>query len=213
MRTKYGILDCDFYNFDETGFIIGVICAGMVVTRADRRGRGKAIQPGNREWATAITCINGEGWSIPPFLVVQGVYHLSNWSTESGLPRDWVIKPTSNGWTNNETGLEWLKHFDKHTTARARGPYRMLVLDGHESHESAAFQEYCKSHNIITLGLPAHSSHLTQPLDIGCFSVLKRAYGRQIEDFIKAHINHITKVEFFMAFKTAYLQSITVQNA
>jgi hypothetical protein len=93
------------------------------------------------------------------------------------------------------------------------GPYRMLVLDGHESHESVAFQEYCKSHNIITLGLPAYSSHLTQPLDVGCFSVLKRAYGRQIEDFIKAHINHITKVEFFMAFKTAYLQSITVQNA
>jgi DDE superfamily endonuclease/helix-turn-helix, Psq domain len=213
MRAKYGVLDCDFYNFDETGFMMGIICAAMVVTRADRRGRGKAVQPGNREWATAITCINGEGWSIPPFLVVQGAYHLSNWYTESGLSQDWVIKPTSNGWTNNETGLEWLKHFDKHTAARAKGPYRMLVLDGHESHESAAFEEYCKAHNIITLGLPAHSSHLTQPLDVGCFSVLKRAYSRQIEDFIKAHINHITKVEFFIAFKTAYLQSITIQNA
>jgi hypothetical protein len=89
----------------------------------------------------------------------------------------------------------------------------MLVLDGHKSHESAAFEEYCKSHNIITLRLPAHSSHLTQPLDVGCFSVLKRAYGRQIEDFIKAHINYITKVEFFIAFKMAYLQSITTQNA
>jgi hypothetical protein len=49
MRTKYGVLDCDFYNFDETGFIIGIICAAMVVTHADRRGRGKAVQPGNRE--------------------------------------------------------------------------------------------------------------------------------------------------------------------
>ena len=81
----------------------------------------------------------------------------------------------------------------------------MLVLDGYKSHESAAFQEYCKSYNIITLRLPAYSSHLTQPLNVGCFSVLKRVYGRQIEDFIKAYINHITKVEFFMAFKTAYL--------
>ena len=89
----------------------------------------------------------------------------------------------------------------------------MLVLDGHESHESAEFQEYCKSHDIITLGLPPHSSHLTQPLDVGCFSVLKRAYGRQIETFIKAHINHITKVEFFVAFKAAYMESMTVQNA
>ena len=213
MRTKYGVLDCDFYNFDETGFMMGIICPAMVVTRADRRGRGKAVQPGNREWATAIACISAEGWSIPPFLVVKGSYHLSNWYTEGGLPHDWVIKPTSNGWTTNETGLDWLKHFDKHTASRARGPYRMLVLDGHESHESAEFQEYCKAHNIITLCLPPHSSHLTQPLDVGCFSPLKKAYGRQIETFIKAHINHITKVEFFLAFKRAYLQAVSVQNA
>jgi hypothetical protein len=89
----------------------------------------------------------------------------------------------------------------------------MLVLDGHESHESAEFQEYYKAHNIITLGLPPHSSHLTQPLDVGCFSVLKRAYGRQIETFIKAHINHISKVEFFLAFAAAYKESMTAQNA
>lgn len=213
MRAKYGILDCDFYNFDETGFMMGVICPGIVVTRSDRRGRGKAVQPGNREWATAIVCINGEGRSVPPFLVVQGVNHLANWYTESDLPYDWAIKPTSNGWTDNETGLEWLKHFDKHTARTAKGPYRMLVLDGHESHDSAAFQAYCKSNNIIPLCLPAHSSHLTQPLDVGCFSVLKRSYGLQIEHFIKAHINHITKVEFFIAFKAAYEQSISAQNS
>jgi len=213
MRAKYGIVDSDLYNFDETGFMMGIISSAMVVTRADRRGRGKAVQPGNREWATAIVCVNSEGWSVPPFLVVQGKNHLASWYTEGGLLHDWVIKPTSNGWTNNETGLEWLKHFDKHTSARAKGPYRMLVLDGHESHESAEFQEYCKAHNIIILCLPPHSSHLTQPLDVGCFSVLKRAYGREIETFIKAHINHITKVEFFLAFKAAYSASITAQNS
>jgi hypothetical protein len=97
MRAKYGIQDCDFYNFDETGFMMGVICAGMVVTRANRRGRGKAVQPGNREWATAIVCVNSKGWSVPPFLVVQGVNHLSSWYTKGGLSHNWVIKPTSNG--------------------------------------------------------------------------------------------------------------------
>lgn len=49
MRAKYGILDCDFYNFDETGFIMGMIRPGIVVTRSDRIGKPKAIQPGNRE--------------------------------------------------------------------------------------------------------------------------------------------------------------------
>lgn len=49
MRAKYGIINSDFYNFDETGFIIGMIIPAMVIIRADRRGRGKAVQPGNRE--------------------------------------------------------------------------------------------------------------------------------------------------------------------
>jgi DDE superfamily endonuclease len=88
----------------------------------------------------------------------------------------------------------------------------MLVLNRHKSHESAEFQEYYTAHNIITLGLPPYSSHLTQPLDIRCFSVLKRAYSRQIETFIKAYIKHITKVKFFLAFKAAYVESIIVQN-
>jgi hypothetical protein len=89
----------------------------------------------------------------------------------------------------------------------------MLVLDRHESHESAKFQEYCKAHDIITLGLPPYSSHLTQPLDVGFFAVLKQVYSRQIKTFIKAHINYITKVEFFLAFQAVYVESMTVQNA
>lgn len=213
IRAKYGVVGSDFYNFDETGFMIGQTTPGIVVTRTDRRGRAKGVQPGNQEWATTIISINSEGWDVPPFLLIQSLNHLANWYSETNLPRDWVIKPPNNGWANNETSLEWLKHFNKHTATQAKGPYRMLVLDGNESHESIEFQDYCKSHNIITLGLPPHSSHLTQSLDIGCFSVLKQIYGRQIEDLMKAYINHITKVEFFIIFKAAYPQSITVQNA
>jgi hypothetical protein len=47
IRVKYSVLDCNFYNFDETGFMIGVICSVIVVIRADRRSRSKAVQPGN----------------------------------------------------------------------------------------------------------------------------------------------------------------------
>jgi hypothetical protein len=32
IRAKYKVLDYDFYNFDKTGFIIGVICPRIVVT-------------------------------------------------------------------------------------------------------------------------------------------------------------------------------------
>ena len=103
MRAKYGVQDGDFYNFDETGFMMGVICSNMVVTRADRHGRGKQLQPGNREWATAIECVSSDGFCLPPFLVVQGVNHLASWYTECDLPLSWAIKTSPKGWTDNDT--------------------------------------------------------------------------------------------------------------
>ena len=83
---------------------------------------------------------------------------------------------------------------------------------GHESHQSVDFEAYCKDHNIIPICLPPHSSHITQPLDVGFFSALKRAYGHEINSFVRAHINHITKVEFFLAFHAAYKRSMTKEN-
>jgi hypothetical protein len=42
--------------------------------------------------------------------------------------------------------------------------------------------------------------------------VLKYLYGKELEAFIKAHINHITKVEFFIAFKAAHTNTMTAEN-
>jgi hypothetical protein len=50
--SKYGITDKDIYNFDETGFQMGVISTAKVVTGSERRAAPKAVQPCNREWVT-----------------------------------------------------------------------------------------------------------------------------------------------------------------
>ncbi|KAL2887330.1 hypothetical protein HOO65_050451 [Ceratocystis lukuohia] len=69
---KYSISLTDVYNFDETGFMMGVIASGIVITGAERRGKAKSLQPGNREWVTVIQAINAEGWAVAPFIVVLG---------------------------------------------------------------------------------------------------------------------------------------------
>ena len=204
IRAKFSIQDSDFYNFDETGFMMGIVRAQMVITRSERIGKPKAIQPGNREWATAICSVAADGYVVPPFLCVAGRFHLAAWYSSGHIPSNWVVKTTQNGWTDHTTGLEWLKHFDQHTKARQRGVWRLLVLDGHESHINAEFNAYCKSNNIIPLCLPPHSSHLTQPLDVGDFSPLKKAYGAQISFLAREHVTHITKDDFFPAFRAAF---------
>ena len=209
---KYGILDEDFHNFDEAGFMMGVISTTMVVTSSERRGKANLAQPGDREWVSVLQSINSRGEAIPPFIIVAGQYHLANWYEDSALPKNWVISTTHNGWTTNEKAVDWIQHFEKHTQPQTRGAYRLLILDGHESHHSTEFELFCKDHKIITLCMPSHSSHILQPLDVGCFGPLKKAYGKEIEGLMRAHITHITKADFFPAFFTAFKAAMTREN-
>ena len=109
------------------------------------------MQQGNREWMTVVQGTNALGWAIPPFIIFQVKHHLSAWYKENNLSGDWVIAVSENGWTTNELGLEWLKHFNKHTQAHTVGLVRLLIIDGHESHNLLAFQQYCKDNKIVTL--------------------------------------------------------------
>jgi hypothetical protein len=135
MKAKYSIQDEDMYNFDEAGFMMGQISTGAVVTASERRGRPKAVQQGHRERTTVIRGINATGWAIPPFIIFKGRYHLFAWYKEDTIPQDWVIAVSA----TNELGLQWLKHFDEHTKKRVVGSYRLLAIDGRESHDSLEF--------------------------------------------------------------------------
>lgn len=110
----------------------------------------------------------------------MGKQHINTWYDGPARIKDWLIGVSANGWTTNEHGVAWLKHFNAYTKLRTIGTYRLLIIDGHESHNSVDFQDYCREYKIITLQMPPHSSHLLQPLDVGCFSPLKRAYGNEI---------------------------------
>jgi hypothetical protein len=88
---------------------------------------------------TLIQAINAAGWTIPPFLIFAGQYHLSTWYEEETILRDWAIAVSDNGWTTNKLGVEWLKHFIKHTENKVVGARRLLILDSYKSHQSLEF--------------------------------------------------------------------------
>jgi hypothetical protein len=72
---KYGVAEEDIFNFDETGFQMGVISTSKVITTSDRKGRLRTKQPGNRTWVTVIEAVNARGWVIPPFIIFNGKLH------------------------------------------------------------------------------------------------------------------------------------------
>jgi hypothetical protein len=60
--------------------------------------------------------------------------------------------------------------------------------------------------------MPAYSSYLLQPLDVGCFSPLKLSYGRQVESKMRLGINYINKDEFLRLYYLAHVEAITEKN-
>jgi DDE superfamily endonuclease len=60
--------------------------------------------------------------------------------------------------------------------------------------------------------MPAHSSYLLQPLDIGCFSPLKAAYRRLVAENGRLSINYIDKPEFLSIYKQARIKALLVDN-
>jgi hypothetical protein len=49
MKAKYGIVDDDMYNFDESSFLIGKISSQLVVTGIEKPGKAKKLQPSDRK--------------------------------------------------------------------------------------------------------------------------------------------------------------------
>src|SRR2546423_1662190 len=84
------------------------------------------------------------------------------------------------------------------------GRYRLLILDGHGSHVTPEFDKFCSDNSILTECMPSHSSHHLQPLDVSCFSVLKRVYGTLVKVKVSLGIHHIDKPTFLELFYNAH---------
>lgn len=137
-----------------------------------RKVRGVGV---DRDLVTAVECISADGRSPHPLIIRPAASRRSNWTTHP--TPGWHYACTQSGYTNAEIHLQWLQQvFEPSTAARARGQPRVLICDGLSTHESAGVVKFCLAHNIIPCRLPSHTSHKTQPCDVGPFGPLKAAY-------------------------------------
>jgi uncharacterized small protein (DUF1192 family) len=93
--------------------------------------------------------------------------------------------------------------FEPYSKRYSTGAKRLLILDGHSSHLTPEFDTFCEENAIICLCMPPHTSHLLQPLDVGVFGPLKRAYGKLVEGMMVAGNNHIDKEDFLHLYPPA----------
>ena len=64
--------------------------------------------------------------------------------------------------------------------------------------------------------MPAYLSYLLQPLNVGCFAVLKRSYGRMVETKMRNGINYIDKLDFLEVYPSVRIEAFkseTIKNS
>ena len=171
--------------------------------------------PDNRESLTAVECINAIGCSIPSFLILTGALIMNSW-VNNDLSDDVVLSVADTGYSNDWLSLQWLKHFDAHTAKFQKGAYRLLLMDGYGSHHTIEFIDYCEKNKIIPFGLPAHTTHLLQPLDVVVFQPLKHWHAEAVKNAMATGDETFTKVEFlnvFTSFRKKAFKTSTIRSA
>jgi len=202
------------YNMDESGIMEGLGVNGLVVGSSERCSIQKK-QPGSKAWTSFLECISATGVALPPLVIFKGKTVQQQWFPKDlGTFKGWEFTATENGWTTDATAVEWLKKvFIPLTTPKDTKEARLLILDGHGSHETTEFMYLCYQHNIHLLFLPPHSSHVLQPLDLSVFSSLKSRYRKEI-----GYLNLLTdsspigKQNFLICYQKARKEALSIGN-
>jgi hypothetical protein len=81
----------------------------------------------------------------------------------------------------------------------------ILIIDGHSSHLSLQAIEICFNNNVKLLCIPAHSTHVLQPLDVGVYCHVKKQWRKILDEYQKVErCNTLDKPHFIQLLNKLY---------
>jgi hypothetical protein len=197
------------YNCDETG--VSLDFRHQMVVGSKKAKNIWSVCSGNKTNITVLATVNADGEALPPCVIFQG--KRENPALRETAPKDWQVYLTEKGWMTTEKFEAWMAEAFVPHIKQQREKFEMpqqtalLTLDGHVSHESLHTLEYAKANNIIILCLPAHATHILQPLDVSFFRSLKHNWDLMCEDFARDPRNQgtfVNKYSFCNVFSKAW---------
>jgi hypothetical protein len=128
-------------NFDESGFPIGVTTSEYVIVPIDCTVVYQ-VDLANRELVTTVETLNYGGKKVPSIIIFASAYHLRK-HFDNNIDGNILFARSLTGYSNDKLGLVYLKHFNRFTESLTKGSYCMLIFNGHGSHVTQPFIDYC----------------------------------------------------------------------
>jgi len=165
--------------------------------------------------STVLSYVNANGHSSPPMVIHKGARKNAEWTT--GAKRNVQVRCSDTGYIKGHLFLDYAKKFVEHLLDQGmlkEGEKHIVLLDGHNSHIfNIEFIDFMTRHGIEVLAMPAHSSHVLQPLDGTPFARLKALWKLALSEYnTNNHGMRITKKKWFGTFNKAWYNAITADN-
>ena len=195
------------WNCDESGVqdvpkeeVIGV--AGEKAQCQGTSDRG--------ETSTVLTFANACGQVMPPLIIHKGKKVNETWTY--GTSPDVMVHTSVKGYINKaifyEYAIKWVAYLSRHKRLERKN---LLLLDAHKSHiYNLRFIRLMIKNGIEVLAIPAHTSHILQPLDSTSFANFKTAWNNSlIESLFKNVGCKMSKQDFWVVLWPAWCKSMT----
>ena len=208
--TKYNLKDkphC-IYNIDEKGLSPEHTPPKVV---GDSDAQPPSVISERDKTTTIIGAGNAVGTQISPYLVFAGQRMRQELLQGCTPGTSGDVSPT--GWSSTEIFKAYLeKHFINYVQGLSADQPIIVLYDGHKSHVSLGVIDWAKAHNIILFVLQAHTSHLLQPLDVGCFGPLSRIYSNSCHKLLRENHCKITIYNVGELSTNAYVKGLSLEN-
>lgn len=159
---------------------------GKVTVIVPRDAR-KAVKKSTAQFShhiTLVTCIAADASPPPKPAIILPLVNYPPLSKE--VTEYFEVAGSENGWIDINLWSQWIREtFIPHVSKRrdelwTKGGYdrrwagkALLYLDAHASRIDLVAHQQLFSSGIICVSIPAHSSHILQPLDCGVHNLLK----------------------------------------
>ncbi|KAK3100399.1 hypothetical protein FSP39_019286 [Pinctada imbricata] len=205
---KYDLADKPhlIFNVDEKGISQNHSPPHVV---AGKDVHPPAVTSGKSATTTIIGCGSAAGVAVPPFFVFQGARMRSDLLDGTSPGASGEVSET--GWSNALIFRKYLQqHFIKHIPRDDH--HVLLLMDGHSTHVSVGLIEWAKENKIVFFILPAHTSHILQPLDVGCYGPLQRIYNNECHKQMRLTSTVITRYNVGELASRAYTRAMSPEN-
>lgn len=173
------------WNLDESNLSIDPSRTRLVGEKG--KSSSRVTSTSGRDNTTFVLAANAAGRRVPPLIIYKGKNMWDQWRAppENEFPGT-AYAASPNGWMETEL----FKNYFLKTLIPALGEERpaLVVYDGHSTHISVDIVETALAHDITILKIPAHTSHLLQPLDLSVFKSFKNKWDAMVTTWQRQHI-------------------------